>query len=101
MIIVFLYKISGVIYHGKYIGYVSDDYEDGLDIEVRSIFYPIWKGIYSLSSERNVSIGIVSSRRDGFDYFSEHEKDVFDTLYCNWTNEPIEIYVNGIKIIQE
>ena len=96
-----MYKIGDVLYHGKYIGYVSDEYEEGLDIEVRAIFYPLWKKTYSLSRIEDVTIGIVSSRRDGFDYFSEHEKGVFDTLYCNWTNEPVEVYINGVKIIIE
>jgi len=96
MIVVFFYKINGQRYYGKYIGYVSDGYEYGLDIEIRSIFYPIWKNVYSLSSEEEVCVGIVSDRREGSDYYSEQERNVFDTIYCNWTMEPPEIYVNGL-----
>jgi len=97
MLIVFFYKIAGTVYHAKYIGYMPDDYEEGLDIQVRDLFYPILKKAYSLSSENDVCVGITFYNRDGVDYFSENEKNIFDVLYCNWSNQPVEIFVNGIE----
>jgi hypothetical protein len=96
MIITFFYKIKGEMYYGKYIGYVSDDYEEGLDIEVLNLFYPVWKRYYSLLCESDVSLGIVSYQRNGSDYFSENEKHVFHSLYCNWSNQEPELFLHGI-----
>jgi len=94
MIVVFFYKINDIMYHGKYIGKIGGYYE-GLDIEIRDLCYPIWKETYSLNSEENVWVGIISSQRESTDYFSENEKNVFHTLYCNWSNQPVEIFMNG------
>jgi hypothetical protein len=98
MIIAFIYRIADKIYHGKYIGYVSDDYDEGLDIELRKELYPVWKNTYPISKEEDVSIGIISYCRSGYEFFSENEKNVFDTLYCNWTNEPKELFIHGNRI---
>ena len=95
MIVTFLYRIHETVYHGKYIGYISDDYEEGLDIEIRRIFYPIWKHAYSLQSISDVYVGILSYQRKEYEYFSEHEKYVFTSLYCNWDTES-EIFIDGV-----
>lgn len=97
MLIAFFYKIAGKIYYGKYIGYMSDDYDDGLDMEIHTLFYPVWKPVYSLERETDVVVGIISYQRDGYDYFSENEKNLFDVLLCNWSNQPRELFVNGHK----
>jgi hypothetical protein len=31
----------------------------------------------------------------GCDYFSEDEKMVFDVLYCNWSNQAVELFIDG------
>jgi hypothetical protein len=95
MIISFFYRIREKMYHGKYIGYVSNDYDEGLDIEVLNMCYPIWKHAYSLQDESDVYVAIISYQRNGNDYFSENEKYVFDTLYYNWTTQPVEIFIEG------
>jgi len=95
MIISFFYRIGEKLYHGKYIGYMSNDYDEGLDIEVLNMCYPIWKHAYSLQDESDVCVAIISYQRNGNDYFSENEKHIFDTLYYNWTTQPIEIFIEG------
>jgi len=98
MLITFFYKIASKIYYGKYIGSMRDNYDDGLDIVVRDLIYPTCKTAYSLESETDVVVGIISYQRNGYDYFSENEKNIFDMLYCNWSNQPVEIFVNGIQV---
>ena len=98
MIIVFFYRIADRLYHGKYIGYVSYDYEEGLDIELRALCFPIWKHTHGIKDPEEVCVGIISHYRDGHDYFSENEKHIFDLLYCNWSNQPVEVFVNGTLI---
>ncbi len=95
MIITFFYKINEKLYHGKYIGYMPDDYEEGLDIEVLNMFYPVWKQAYSLKDKSDVCVAIISHQRNGHDYFSENENQIFASLYCNWTNQPVEIFIHG------
>ena len=95
MIITFFYRIGEKLYHGKYIGYMPTDYEEGLDIEVLNKFYPIWKQVYSLQDTADVCVAILSYQRNGNDYFSENEKYIFDTLYCNWTTQFVEIFIHG------
>ena len=95
MIITFFYRIGEKLYHGKYIGYMSNDYDEGLDIEVLNKCYPIWKHAYSLQDESDVCVAIISHQRNGNDYFSENEKFVFDTLYYHWTTQPVEIFIEG------
>ena len=60
MIISFFYRIGEKLYHGKYIGYMSNDYDEGLDIEVLNMCYPIWKHAYSLQDESDVCVAIIS-----------------------------------------
>ena len=95
MIITFLYRIGETLHHGKYIGYMPNNYEEGLDIEVLNICYPIWKRAYSLQDKSDVCVAILFYQRSGGDYFSENEKHIFDTLYCNWTTQVVEIFING------
>jgi hypothetical protein len=40
-------------------------------------------------------IGIMSYQRLGSDYFSEDEKFTFDLLYCNWSNQTVEVFFDG------
>ena len=94
MIIVFMYRIQGILRHGKYIGYVSDDYEEGLDRELVHILYPVLQSVYPISSKDEVGMVILSAQRDGYDYFSDQEKDIVDLLYCNWSNQEPEIFVH-------
>ena len=97
MIITFLFRVNYDVprSYGKYIGYVSDDYEEGLDIELRNCLYPVLKESYRLEQESDLQIGIVSHHRDGSDYFSEEEKNVFDVLYCKWSNQPCDLFIGG------
>jgi hypothetical protein len=97
MIITFLFRIKygEVRSYGKYIGGVSDDYEEGLDIELRNTLYPVLKKYYGLEQESDLQVGILSYYRDGSDYFSEEEKNVLDLLYCKWSNQPRELFICG------
>jgi len=107
MIITFIYKSKNdpnqKIYHGKYIGILNQPYsnEEGMDVELKNIIYEkSLKKQFNLNSGAesdidNIIIGILGFNRDTNDYFSENEKDIFDLLYLNWSNQPIEIYFNG------
>ena len=97
MIITFLYRILDSVHYGKYIGAVSDDYEEGLDIELHGILYPLIADHYFLEDPSELRIGILSAQRNGSDYYSEEEKHVFDLLYCNWSNQRIELFLHKIK----
>jgi len=97
MIITFLYRILDSTRYGKYIGAVTDDYEEGLDIELRTILYPLIADHYSLKDPTEFQIGILSAQRNGSDYYSEEEKNVFDILYCKWSNQMAEIFLHGIR----
>ena len=98
MIVTFLYRIHHQNYYGKYIGAVSDDYEEGLDIEIQDIIFPIIQPYYSLHDISQVSIGILFADRNVHDYYSEQEKKVFDLLYCKWSNQPVEIFLRGALV---
>lgn len=100
MIITFLYQIQGIRYYGKYVGYLSDDYEEGLDIELKNIIYPEIANYYDTEDPSDVQIGVLFSSRNGSDYFSEEEKTVFGLLYLNWSNEPKEVFIHGNKIVE-
>ena len=101
-IITFIYKHknSNTRYYGKYIGYISDDYEEGLDRELAYILYcnDIIKGKLNLNDIYDLSIGLLSVDRIVKDYFSEQESKIFDLLYCNWSGIPPEIYIEGDKM---
>jgi hypothetical protein len=101
MIITFMYRVkhSPTLYHGKYIGALTDTYEEGLDVELLNTIFPILHATYSINDTSDVTLGILSYHRDKLDYFSENEKDIFDLLYCNWKAQPSEIFVAG-KLIR-
>jgi len=92
MIATFLYRMGdGPRKYGKYIGYMSDDYE-GMDKELESIMWPL----LGLSGSReDFHIGILYYSRESYEYFSEDEKLVFDVLYCNWSNQEVELFIDG------
>lgn len=98
MIVTFLYRITGSSnrYYGKYIGYLSENYTEGLDHELRMIIEPSLLTYYHLSHSDDIKIGILSCQRNSNDYFSEDEKQVFDLLYCNWSNQPVEIFFDQV-----
>lgn len=100
MIITFLFRVKygETRSYGKYIGYASDDYDEGLDIELRNTLFPVLKMYYGLEEESDLQIGILSHHRDGSDFFSEEEKNVFDLLYCKWSNQPRELFIGGKQI---
>ena len=100
MIVTFIYKNknSTTKYYGKYIGYLSNDYNEGLDRELLNYtsIYSILKEPLDLNDQNDLIIGILGFNRDTYDYFSEEEKYIFDLLYCNWTSgQKQEIYLNG------
>jgi len=97
MIVTFLYSIGNSMHYGKYIGFVPDNYEDGLDIEIQRIIYPYVKDYYQLRSQSDVKIGILFYQRDSYAYFTPDESNVFQLLFCNFTNENKELYLHGIQ----
>ena len=98
MIVSFIYQIHGIRYNGKYIGQIPDNYEEGLDIGVLKIISPELMDYYHLENLSDITLAVVSTLRDSKDYFSENEKLVLDLLYCNWGNQPKEVYIYGIQI---
>lgn len=100
MIVTFIYKIkNSEKYYGKYIGYLSDDYEEGLDIELTQKLYNIFEKYYFANSLDDIVVGVIGFNRDTYDYFSDNESNIFDLLYCNWSNQNPELYING-KLIK-
>lgn len=100
MIISFIYTIQkcNTVFYGKYVGFVTDNYEEGLDVELLKIIYPILQKYYDLKDESDVTLGILTyNRKDGVDYFSENEKNVFTMLYCKWSGQSPELFMNGKK----
>lgn len=97
MIVTFIYKLGqdNTKYYGKYIGYVSSDYEEGLDKEITSILYHIFEKEYGVKNIEDIVVGVLGFARDTYDYFSENEANIFDLLYCDWSNQEPEIYLNG------
>lgn len=107
MIVSFIYRFKNdpKIHYGKYIGYINEHYEEGLDREIVSL---IKEPLQNEFEQRNIDkedpssliVGILGYNRDVKDYFSEMEKDIYDLLYCNWSTQPPEFFLNGhlIKI---
>lgn len=96
MIVTFIYKLKGsdTKYYGKYIGYISDDYIEGLDIEIENLIHKVFK----LETPEDITIGIIDFNRGGYDYFSEKESEIFDLYYCDFDdyyNKKPQIYLNG------
>ena len=102
MIVTFIYKKknSNTKYFGKYIGYLSSSYEEGLDRELATRYiYDLVKESLYLNDPSELIIGILGFNRETCDYFSEEEAYIFDLLYCNWTGgQEKEIYLNGNSI---
>ena len=99
MIVTFLYRIKTGQQtercFGKYIG-PSPIYEEGLDRSLVDLLFPLFQSLYSsIQDPTDLSIGILSVDRDGKDYYSEEEKEVFDLLYCEWPLSPKEVYFQG------
>lgn len=104
MIVTFLYRIktSGETdrFFGKYIG-PSPIYEEGLDRSLVDTLFPLFQSLYpSIQDSSEITIGILYVDRDGKDYYSEEEKEVFDLLYCEWPLSPKEIFFQG-RVIKE
>lgn len=98
MIVTFLYRIRDITYYGKYIGYITDDYDDGLDIEVQKIIYPYIKEYYHIADPSELSVGILSYQRTSYEFFSSDECKVFQLLICNFSNkDDKELYIHGTK----
>ena len=89
MIVTFLYRVKDATYYGKYIGYISDNYEDGLDIEIQRIMYPYVKRYYHLTNQSELY------QTESYTYFSSEESKVFQLLFCNFLNENKELYLHG------
>lgn len=97
MIVTFLYRIGEVTRYGKYIGYISDKYEEGLDIEIQTILYPYIKTYYHLTNPQEFMVGIMSYQRASYQYFSPEERNVFQLIFCNFNNENKELYIHGVQ----
>jgi hypothetical protein len=98
MIVTFLYKNknSNTKYYGKFIGYIKNSYEEGLDKEIVYLIYDIVKDYLNLLSIEDLIVGVLGfNRGEGTDYFSENEAYIFDLLLCNWPKDQKEIYLNG------
>lgn len=95
MLVTFLYKIRDSTYYGKYIGAMSDSYDEGLDIEMRNLIFPLIRDVYSMDDPSELMVGILFSQRKDVDYYSESEKIVFDLLYCKWSNQTSELFLHG------
>lgn len=96
MIVTFLYRVNDITYYGKYIGYISDEYEDGLDIEIQRIMYPYVKNHYQLTHETQLHIGILFYQSSSYTYFSSEERNVFQFLLYNFPNNK-EWYLHGVE----
>jgi|LauGreDrversion4_2_1035121.scaffolds.fasta_scaffold05298_11 hypothetical protein len=99
MIVTFLFRIKGDTgrYYGKYIGKCPEEYSEGLDRSLAELLFPFFQAIEPerIMDDTNLSVGVLSAERDVKDYFSEYERDIFDLVYCNWSNQPIEVYWKG------
>ncbi len=102
MIVTFLFRIKGDSnrYYGKYIGKCPEEYTEGLDRCLAEQLFPFFQGAEPerIMDHEDLSVGVLSAERDVKDYFSEHEKDIFDLVYCNWSNQPIEVYWKGSAV---
>ena len=97
MLATFLFRIRGHSErgYGKYIGKYPVHYEEGLDRALVRLLLPVFQRGYGVVDEDEVALAVLSMDRHPVDYSSEKEKDVLDVLYCEWSNEPAEIYVRG------
>lgn len=100
MIVTFIFNIKKQkdMMYGKYIGHISNHYEEGLDHQILLIIRPIVEKHFNLNGSDPITIGIIGYNRDGYDYFSEKEKDIFNLLYCDWSHQQPDIFIHGISI---
>ncbi len=100
MIVTFIYKVKGnsQTYFGKYVGYISGSYENGLNNEIKKIIYPIIKTKHNIYSS-DLCVGILYSLNGGF-YDCVNEQDIFNLLIIEEINK---IYLDheDITIIEE
>lgn len=100
MIVTFIFNIKNQkdMMYGKYIGQISNHYEEGLDHQILLIIRPILEKHFNLNESDHITVGIIGYNRDGYDYFSEKEKDIFDLLYCDWSSQRPDIFIHGIPV---
>ena len=94
MLVTFIFKLpnDNTKYFGKLIANLSDDYDKGLDQEIRNI---VFSKVPSVNKNK-VKIGILSCERENSEYFSKDERYVFDLLYIEH-NDHHELYINFIN----
>lgn len=101
MIITFLYRVHGVTgrSYGKFIG-KTPSYEEGLDRALAGMLFPVFQQVYGsrVREVEDISVGVLVVDREAKDYYSEGEKELFDLLFCQWSNQPAEIFVEGKAI---
>jgi hypothetical protein len=77
MLVTFIYKLNNEpkMYFGKMIDDITDDYDEGLDVYIKEVLSPYYKG-------DTVMVGIMSAIRYNHDeFYSENEYTVFDFYY--------------------
>jgi hypothetical protein len=94
MLVTFIFKLpnDNTKYFGKLIADLSDDYDEGLDREIKEI---VFSKVPSVNKNK-VKIGILSCERKNWEYFSKDERYVFDLLYIEHRDHH-EIYINFIN----
>jgi hypothetical protein len=94
MLVTFIFKLpnDNTKYFGKLIAYISDDYGESLDEEIRNI---VFSKVPSVNKDK-VKIGILSCERRNLEFFSKDERYVFDLLYIEHRDHH-EIYINFIN----
>lgn len=85
MIVTFIYKFNNNhIYYGKFVGYVSSNYNYGLNNEIKKIIYPIIKSKYRIYKS-DLCVGILNTSYDNY-YDCVNEKEIFDLLILEEKN---------------
>jgi len=94
MLVTFIFKLpnDNTKYFGKLIADLSDDYDEGLDQEIKEI---VFSKVPSVNKHK-VKIGILSCERRNLEFFSKDERSVFDLLYIEHRDHH-EIYINFIN----
>jgi len=100
MTVTFIYKINNdnTVYFGKYIGYITDDYDNSLDYEIKSMIYPILKTKYNNLQKSDLHTGILFHKKQEFDYYSENEKYAFNLWCCETNYDQKKIFLDNIEI---
>ena len=104
MIVTFLYQVQGVTgrSYGKYIGKLPS-YEEGLDRAVAEVLFPLFQQVYpsKVPDVETILVGVLFVDRDAKDYYSEGEKDIFDVLFCQWSTQPAEVFLEGKAVVMK